>query len=45
MCKKNQRLLETNKNRETYTETTQEGFIKNYKGVSQKEKPKFRKIP
>lgn len=46
LCKvKNQRLLKANKERETYIETRQEGFIKNYKNVRHKEQPKFRKMP
>lgn len=44
LCKaKEEKIRKRNKDRENYTETRQEGFIKNYKNLRHKEQPKFRK--
>lgn len=39
------KITKLNEKRETYEETRQEGFIKNYRNVRHKEQPKYRKQP
>jgi hypothetical protein len=41
---KEKTLAKRNQNRENYTETRKEGYVKNYKVVRHKEQPKFRKL-
>lgn len=43
--KKRFKIAKLNEKRETYNETRQEGFIKNYRTVRHKELPKYRKQP